>query len=109
MSFTIGEIKEKNKSGIKELKINLEIDLIVKNTKKVKEQLLEVMNRADTIHISSKESCAIDLSGIQLLISLLSHTQILGKKVFVNLSFSPETNTILEHVGISAILNQFKN
>ena len=109
MKLSIGKIKEKNNSGIREIQITLEADLVVKNTKKIKEELMGILPKGDAFYISSKELFAIDLSGLQLLAALSTHAQSLGKKLSVDLSLSPEVNTILEHVGFTTILNQYKN
>ncbi len=87
-----------SQSQLQELK--LENTLTIDKSHKIKELITDALKKANHIKLMAEECEAIDLSAIQLLVSLYKTAQKENKKISIDISISEEQENLLNNAGI---------
>lgn len=87
-------------------KIEVSEDLIINNVRDIKLIFLDLLKNSDNLEISLAVVKDIDISGLQLLISLLGECKILGKDILFSGQFNDSFLENINRIAFApAILN----
>ncbi|MCF6241784.1 MAG: STAS domain-containing protein [Bacteroidales bacterium] len=103
----MGDIKfkiQKPKKGEKRAKIFLAGDLGIGNLEEIVGKFKDIEKNYDEIEINLNEVSVIDLSTIQLLLSMKKSCVKHKKQINFNIDLSGELNTLLETTGFLKII-----
>lgn len=96
------KVKERGKKDEKTAEVFIEGDFTIGYAEKVKDRLLDIMEQYERIEVKVQNLENIDLSAIQLLISLRKSMPV--GKVKITLLLRDDLKPILEHAGLKDIL-----
>ncbi|MBE9468751.1 MAG: STAS domain-containing protein [Bacteroidetes bacterium] len=95
-------IKKTNKKN-KSVNIQLQGNLTINNSNNIKNELIEALDNFNELTIAIKDVDAIDISVVQLIVSLNQTCKKKNKKINLSTCFSNETTELLEHSGLNII------
>ena len=91
--------------GIKFTKITIEGELTLSNALAVKEELITLLNKNDSLEVDCKSIQQIDLSGIQLLLALKQSAISQNKTIKLECDLPDDISKIIKNSGFD--LNKF--
>ena len=95
--MTQKKTRQKQHSGT----LQIEEELTIGNVEKIRDTLLQEMDKHEIEEINFKNVTQIDLSGLQLIESLKKSFTLKGKELKIRLDLSPEYIDILINTGFS--------
>lgn len=87
-----------SQSQLQELKLGN--TLTIDKSQKIKELITDALKMANHVRLIAEECEAIDLSTIQLMVSLYKTAQKENKKISIDISISAEQENLLKNTGI---------
>ena len=92
------------------IKVLLEGQLVIKNARAIKKELLFALTRAKPLEFVFRNIIKIDLAVLQLLIALQKSAVKLGKNLSFDFELTEDIKSVMEHSGFAEIfIGNFKN
>jgi anti-anti-sigma factor len=109
MQKVISDIKI-SKSGKKNTcTISLEGELTLNNVASIKKEMIEALEKCDSLQLRIHKVTSIDLSWIQLLHSLKKTCKDSGKHIAIEMILNPDAELLFARTGFGSLLESSKS
>ena len=98
------QIKPSKKKGEKRVSIILENELTIFSIEKMKESILDAINKHDIIDFELKNISNMDLAFVQLFFSIKSSSESLNKKISINADLTDDINSLFNNSDLTKVL-----
>jgi anti-anti-sigma factor len=88
--------------------ISLEGELTLNNVTSIKKELIDALEKCDSLQLRIRDVKSIDLSSIQLLDSLKKTCKDLGKPIAIEMTLNPDAEILFARTGFGSFLESSK-
>jgi|SRR5687768_9455060 len=109
MKKVISDIKISKSGGTNTCAISLEGELTLNNVTAIKKEMIEALEKCDSLQLRIHNVTLIDLSWIQLLHSLQKTYKDPGKIITIEMILNPDAELLFARTGFGSLLENSKS